>query len=354
MIGSLSRSLARVALHNTRPVINQSFNQSITRTITRTINQTTTPAFTRSYREPADEDEDDDDVDEYVNDYVDEGFDQYEDVDEDDDAKPVSEDEIEEYNPETDILYEGEDVEFDVDTTDPLDPGKWSAIIDPTNPPRLSIEHYEMLTKIAGRKKQVSESSPDPQLDEAINNMKRMLDALSKVSPAIKRDADELGLAVEDQYRAEATRLAVPPAAPLRPRSVKLHCRFCAIKKRAAHHPELKLEFTNLSLLHRFINLRGMIYPRRVTGNCLKHQRKLATAIKRARFIGLLSHTSNWSVDGIAALDSMIETIPDIEFDELDEMEPNEEFFEEPVSTFHAEEFAPNDPNALPATNTAQ
>ncbi|MEG0731740.1 MAG: 30S ribosomal protein S18, partial [Vagococcus sp.] len=37
-----------------------------------------------------------------------------------------------------------------------------------------------------------------------------------------------------------------------------------------------------------FISERGKILPRRVTGTCAKHQRKLTIAIKRARIMGLL------------------------------------------------------------------
>ena len=38
---------------------------------------------------------------------------------------------------------------------------------------------------------------------------------------------------------------------------------------------------------------RGKILPRRITGNCAKHQRKLTTAIKRARHIALMPYITD-------------------------------------------------------------
>ena len=43
--------------------------------------------------------------------------------------------------------------------------------------------------------------------------------------------------------------------------------------------------------LKRYINEKGKILPRRVTGNCARHQRFIAREIKRARAIGYLPYT---------------------------------------------------------------
>lgn len=43
--------------------------------------------------------------------------------------------------------------------------------------------------------------------------------------------------------------------------------------------------------LKRYINEKGKILPRRVTGNCARHQRYIAREIKRSRAIGLLPYT---------------------------------------------------------------
>ena len=46
------------------------------------------------------------------------------------------------------------------------------------------------------------------------------------------------------------------------------------------------------SRMRRNINERGKIMPRRMSGNCAKHQRQLSEAIKRARAIALLPYTA--------------------------------------------------------------
>lgn len=55
----------------------------------------------------------------------------------------------------------------------------------------------------------------------------------------------------------------------------------------AANHIEY-VDYKDTELLQRFISERGKILPRRVTGTSAKNQRKLTTAIKRARIMGLL------------------------------------------------------------------
>ncbi|WP_456432163.1 30S ribosomal protein S18 [Thermosulfuriphilus sp.] len=58
-------------------------------------------------------------------------------------------------------------------------------------------------------------------------------------------------------------------------------CRFCA-------DSNLKIDYKDPETLKIFITERGKIVPRRITGNCAKHQRQLTTAIKRARIMALL------------------------------------------------------------------
>lgn len=48
------------------------------------------------------------------------------------------------------------------------------------------------------------------------------------------------------------------------------------------------IDYKNTELLERFISERGKILPRRVTGTSAKNQRKVTTAIKRARIMALL------------------------------------------------------------------
>ena len=53
------------------------------------------------------------------------------------------------------------------------------------------------------------------------------------------------------------------------------------------------VDYKDTELLKRFISERGKILPRRVTGTSAKNQRKVVTAIKRARIMALLPFVSN-------------------------------------------------------------
>jgi small subunit ribosomal protein S18 len=67
-------------------------------------------------------------------------------------------------------------------------------------------------------------------------------------------------------------------------------CRFCADNT-------LKIDYKEIRSLRYFISERGKIVPRRISGNCAEHQRKVTEAIKRARNIALLPFTSGHSLD---------------------------------------------------------
>jgi small subunit ribosomal protein S18 len=60
-------------------------------------------------------------------------------------------------------------------------------------------------------------------------------------------------------------------------------CRFCA-------DTTIGIDYKDPRLLRSFITERGKIVPRRISGNCSKHQRHISTAIKRARVIALLPY----------------------------------------------------------------
>ena len=53
------------------------------------------------------------------------------------------------------------------------------------------------------------------------------------------------------------------------------------------------IDYKDTNKLKRYISERGKILPRRITGNCSKHQRKLTTAIKRARHIALMPYITD-------------------------------------------------------------
>ncbi len=51
------------------------------------------------------------------------------------------------------------------------------------------------------------------------------------------------------------------------------------------------IDYKDVGRIRRFTNERGKILPRRMTGNCAKHQRQLSESIKRARAVALLPFT---------------------------------------------------------------
>ncbi|MFO7951334.1 MAG: 30S ribosomal protein S18 [Bacillota bacterium] len=52
------------------------------------------------------------------------------------------------------------------------------------------------------------------------------------------------------------------------------------------------IDYKQYDKLKRFLTERGKVLPRRISGNCAKHQRQLTKAIKRARIMALLPFTS--------------------------------------------------------------
>lgn len=70
-----------------------------------------------------------------------------------------------------------------------------------------------------------------------------------------------------------------------RGRRKKKICVFCAEKATA-------IDYKDVAKLRKYVSERGKILPRRITGNCAKHQRLLTTAVKRARHIALLAYVA--------------------------------------------------------------
>ena len=66
-----------------------------------------------------------------------------------------------------------------------------------------------------------------------------------------------------------------------RPVGRRKQCKFCADEA-------IKIDYKDASLLKYFITDRGKLVPRRLTGNCAKHQRAIAVSVNRARMIALM------------------------------------------------------------------
>lgn len=58
-------------------------------------------------------------------------------------------------------------------------------------------------------------------------------------------------------------------------------CKFCT-------NPDWTIDYKDVNRLRSFVSERGRIIPRRISGNCARHQRKITAAIKRARDISIL------------------------------------------------------------------
>ncbi|MCR5832039.1 MAG: 30S ribosomal protein S18 [Lachnospiraceae bacterium] len=82
---------------------------------------------------------------------------------------------------------------------------------------------------------------------------------------------------------------SVRAEAPVRRRNTlhrrKKVCVFCGKEK--------ALEYKDVATLKKYVSERGKILPRRITGNCAKHQRALTVAVKRARHVALMPYTAD-------------------------------------------------------------
>lgn len=63
-------------------------------------------------------------------------------------------------------------------------------------------------------------------------------------------------------------------------------CNFCIDKI-------VHIDYKDVNKIRRYVSERGKIVPRRISGNCAKHQRQVTVAIKRARNIAFLPFTTD-------------------------------------------------------------
>jgi len=60
-------------------------------------------------------------------------------------------------------------------------------------------------------------------------------------------------------------------------------CRLCADNIK-------NIDYKNIQELEKFASKKGKILPRRISGNCVKHQHRISRSIKRARYMALLPY----------------------------------------------------------------
>ena len=83
----------------------------------------------------------------------------------------------------------------------------------------------------------------------------------------------------------KAERSGDAPARRRAPHRRKKVCVFCG--------KDNVIDYKDVNKLKRYISERGKILPRRITGNCSKHQRALTVAIKRARHVALMPYVTD-------------------------------------------------------------
>ncbi|HQE11186.1 MAG TPA: 30S ribosomal protein S18 [Flavipsychrobacter sp.] len=69
----------------------------------------------------------------------------------------------------------------------------------------------------------------------------------------------------------------------------KLPKKYCRFKKMGIKY----IDYKDAEFLKKFVNEQGKMLPRRITGNSLKYQRKVAQAIKKARQMALMPYVTD-------------------------------------------------------------
>ena len=87
-----------------------------------------------------------------------------------------------------------------------------------------------------------------------------------------------------DKKQGSELRFLTPPKV-----EVAIKKKYCRFKKMGIKY----VDYKDPDFLMRFLNEQGKLLPRRITGNSLKFQRKVAQAVKRARQIALLPYVSD-------------------------------------------------------------
>ena len=75
------------------------------------------------------------------------------------------------------------------------------------------------------------------------------------------------------------------PARKRAPRRRRKVCVFCG--------KDNVIDYKDMNKLKRYVSERGKILPRRVTGNCAKHQRAITVAVKRARHLAIMPYVDD-------------------------------------------------------------
>lgn len=114
-------------------------------------------------------------------------------------------------------------------------------------------------------------------------NIQEVNETVEAVAEEVATDAKEVKETREP--RAREDRGERPAKRNYKKQSYKKVCLFCQEKAES-------IDYKDVAKLKKFVAEGGKILPRRMTGTCAKHQRSLASAIKRARVAALLPFKS--------------------------------------------------------------
>ena len=84
----------------------------------------------------------------------------------------------------------------------------------------------------------------------------------------------------------DKTNKADSPMKRRSPRRRKKVCVFCGKENN-------QIDYKDVAKLRKYVSERGKILPRRITGNCAKHQRALTLEIKKARHIAIMPYVTD-------------------------------------------------------------
>ena len=79
------------------------------------------------------------------------------------------------------------------------------------------------------------------------------------------------------------------PDSPMQRRGGRRRKKVCDISGKEKN----EIDYKDVAKLRKYVSERGKILPRRITGNCAKHQRALTVAVKRARHMSLMPYVQD-------------------------------------------------------------
>ena len=79
------------------------------------------------------------------------------------------------------------------------------------------------------------------------------------------------------------------PDSPMKRRGEKKKKKVCVFCGKENN----EIDYKDVAKLRKYVSERGKILPRRITGNCAKHQRALTVAVKRARHMSLMPYVQD-------------------------------------------------------------